>query len=300
VLCFHAYVRFERKDAMTRVTTFLGLLLVAGFVIAQQADRQPAAQRDPTARPAAPARDAEAPRETTSQRPWDRLMIQCLTTANKGEIAISKFAQRTSQNKEVQSFAAQMVKDHSGFLSKLQEFDTGAGARPAETPRGTTERESGAEPAPDATDPASPRAQRVKGRREAREAREERREERRESVAENRETIRSARGGGLVEKLIEINEEIGERCLATAERELEQKEGTDFDRCYIGMQVGAHLKMVDELSVFKNHASPNLQPLISQGLETSTQHLAHAKKLMQQLEKSGGAATARREGAKQE
>jgi predicted outer membrane protein len=281
---------------MMKVTTILGLFLLAGLVVAQEIDRQPAAPRA-----AAPPRDAALPRaEAAAQQPLDRLMVQCLTTANKGEVAISKFAQQKSQNKDVQSFAAQMVKDHSQFLSQLQQFDRGgASDSPAETPRGATERERGVDRTPGAADPTTPRAERAEGRREAREAREERREERRERVAEARETVRAARGG-LVEKLIEINEEIGQRCLATAQRELEQKEGTDFDRCYVGMQVGAHLKMVDELSVFKNHASPNLQAIISQGLETSTQHLAHAKKLHQQIEKSSGAATARREGATQE
>jgi predicted outer membrane protein len=279
---------------MTKALTFLGILLFAGLLVAQEAARQPAVQRDPAPRDVAPAREADSPRgEAADQRPLDRLMVQCLTTANKGEIAISKFAQQKSQNKEVQAFAEQMVKEHSQFLAQLERFSS-AGAGSAEPRRDATEREPAVDRTPGTADPASPRAERIEGRREVREAREERREERRERVAEVRDTVRAARGG-LVEKLIEINQEVGQRCVATAQRELDQKDGAEFDRCFMGMQVGAHLKMVDELSVFKNHASPNLQAILSQGLETSTQHLAHAKKLAQQLEKSSAAATAKRE-----
>ena len=85
--------------------------------------------------------------------------------------------------------------------------------------------------------------------------------------------------------LFEIRQEIDKQCLADAQRELEQLSGNDFDRCYTGMQVGAHMHLASELTVLKNHVtSPELKKGLEEASQTVAQHLDHAKKIMKQLE----------------
>jgi putative membrane protein len=85
--------------------------------------------------------------------------------------------------------------------------------------------------------------------------------------------------------LFEIRQEIDRQCLADAQRELEQLSGNDFDRCYVGMQVGAHMHLAAELTVLKNHVtSPELKKGLEDASQTVAQHLDHAKKIMKQLE----------------
>ena len=76
---------------------------------------------------------------------------------------------------------------------------------------------------------------------------------------------------------------------------LEQKPEAEFDKCYIGSQVMAHMAMVDTLEVFSRHASPELKSVLEKGKQTAQMHLDEAKKLEQQLEK--GAESGQRERA---
>jgi hypothetical protein len=55
------------------------------------------------------------------------------------------------------------------------------------------------------------------------------------------------------------------------------------------VQVMEHMGMVDKLEVFSRHASPELQAVLQEGLQTAQQHLEHAKQLHKQLEGQAGA-----------
>src|SRR6185312_13484256 len=59
-----------------------------------------------------------------------------------------------------------------------------------------------------------------------------------------------------------LKREIADQCLASAHRELDSKSGKEFDECYIGMQIGAHMYVVDAMTVFQRHASPELKQAI--------------------------------------
>jgi predicted outer membrane protein len=82
-------------------------------------------------------------------------------------------------------------------------------------------------------------------------------------------------------------QELGKQCLDTARRELEQKSGAEFDRCFVGMMIGDHMKANDMLTVFQRHASSDLASVFSEGQTTVKMHLDHAKEIAHRLE--GGA-----------
>jgi predicted outer membrane protein len=79
-------------------------------------------------------------------------------------------------------------------------------------------------------------------------------------------------------------QDLGQQCLQSAKRELEQKQGAEFDRCFMGMAVGAHMKANDMLTVFQQHASSSLKPVLSEGQKTVATHLQHAKDLAKKME----------------
>jgi predicted outer membrane protein len=89
-------------------------------------------------------------------------------------------------------------------------------------------------------------------------------------------------GGGL--NFVAISRELGQKCLESARRELQTKSGADFDRCYVNMQVGNHMHMVDMCEVFRNHASESLRAPIGDALRVAQQHLQHAKELAKKVE----------------
>src|SRR5205823_3852934 len=77
--------------------------------------------------------------------------------------------------------------------------------------------------------------------------------------------------------------QIGEQCLASVKQELGAKQGIDLDKCFMGQQIGAHLKVVDELKVLRNYASGQLRETLDKELQMAQTHLQQAKQIEQQL-----------------
>jgi predicted outer membrane protein len=255
---------------MSRWFLALGCLALPATVLAQQAERpeRPAERTPQTDRAAQPAQPNTV----------EGFFVECLTQANQAEVALGRIAEQRATDKEVQAFAEQMVKDHSAMLAKLQKLS------PNKSAATTTDRGE-AVPRRAVEDPAVDRAP----------------PERRVAPGTAPEGARTAAPGGRpasgqndLHAIAKINEEIHKRCLASAMEELEGKKGEEFDKCYTGMQIAAHQKMSDALAVLKNHVTtPELRQVITQGSETTQQHLSHAKNLMKSLDRA--TATAKRD-----
>jgi predicted outer membrane protein len=228
-----------------------------------------------------PERSAENRRERTTREDQpaqgqagqlDGQLAACLIIGNQKEVAVSRQAEQHLQHEDVKKFAQQMVQDHEKFATQLQQFAEQGGFQQAqlaidgtartgssdaitrsrtEPPRSTTERN------PNAPNPGASRA------------------------AARSEALDQQ---GTAQQLISIEREVAQQCVESATKMLNEKQGAEADRCYVGMQIGAHMGMVDKLEVFSRHASPELQAVLQQGLKTTQQHLDHAKKLAKQLE----------------
>jgi predicted outer membrane protein len=94
----------------------------------------------------------------------------------------------------------------------------------------------------------------------------------------------------------QIMDEVSQQNERSIERELSQKEGVQFDRCYLSLQVINHMWLIDALTVFERSASPSLQPILQEGLQAAQQHLTHAKALLSHME-SQSKSTAQRDSA---
>jgi predicted outer membrane protein len=90
--------------------------------------------------------------------------------------------------------------------------------------------------------------------------------------------------GGL--DWINVKKQIGQQCLTSVKQELSQKQGSEFDQCFMGQQIGAHMKVVDELKVLRNYASHDLQQKLDKELQTAQHHLQMAKQIEQKLKGS--------------
>jgi predicted outer membrane protein len=96
--------------------------------------------------------------------------------------------------------------------------------------------------------------------------------------------------------IVAVKQQIGEQCRKSALDELEKMKGPAFDRCYVGLQIGMHMHILDSLKVLSRYASPELDRLIDESEDSAQSHLEQAKRLMAALEKErqGGPRSARR------
>jgi predicted outer membrane protein len=216
----------------------------------------------------------------------DQQLAFCIHGACKNEIAIATFAQDRLQTEAAKQFAAKMVKEHSAGCEKVGQIagnlvdhsDHAApgGDRPdADRPAAAPRRESG-----EGEEPAAPRAG-VKvdaGEVEVQAGGARRAGARAAADVE----VRAGAAGGHVD-WIAIHKELGQKCLESTKKELAKHEGMDFDQAFMGQQLLAHMEMVDKLSVFKNHASPQLRQVIDSELQMATNHLNEARQIMEQM-----------------
>jgi len=201
----------------------------------------------------------------------DQQIAALLFGCARNEVEISKFAQEKATSEEVRNFAAMMVKDHTPGMEKLQQL---------------------AGPLASAHAPGTPGAA-VKKEEVREEVREVPREKaRREPVAprarvavEERTTVQAHPASF---DWVSVHNQIADQSLASTKAEFQKKSGAEFDRCFMGEQIMAHAKTLDELKVLRNYAGPELRKDIDETTAVATRHLAEAKKIAESLQGNAG------------
>ncbi|HTF90885.1 MAG TPA: DUF4142 domain-containing protein [Planctomycetota bacterium] len=229
----------------------LPIVFVSATVALTAFQQNPPSQTPPT--PRAPS-SLDGKDQRPEAKEADGILATWLVVGGDAEVALARIAAQKASDPEVKQFAQRMIDDHTQMGQKLQAFASAAGhkgeGQGADRPTDVSGNDR-KEPNP-AREASAPRAM-----------------------------------GGFDH--VALAQELGDQCLQTSRRELEQKQGADFDRCYIGMAVGGHMHTSDMLTVFQRHASSSLKPVLSDAQGTVTKHLQEAKDLMKKLEGKSGA-----------
>jgi predicted outer membrane protein len=257
---------YRQVDFTMRLFPILLLSAAAGTsfaaITAQQTPQgqkpTPQAQPTPQAR-TEPAQTLNA--SSQANKHDDAFLATWVLTANNNEVALSQLAQQKAQNAEVKAFAQKMVSDHQGAAQKLQSFASGPGLGKEPVGGPGDERISGTNPTGRPTEGAG-------------------------QTPAGRPVEASSGNMDISGKLdhVALLQEVGRQCLESHRRELEQKQGLEFDRCYMGMAVGMHMAMNDLLTVFQNHASGELKIAFADAQRVVQQHLNEAKQISKRLE----------------
>jgi len=201
----------------------------------------------------------------------DQQIAALLFGCARNEVEISKLAEEKGTSEEVRNFAAMMVKDHTPGMEKLQQLAGPlASAHAPGTPGAAVKKEEVREEVREEP--------RVKARREPAAPRGR-------AVVEERTTV-EARPAGF--DWVNVHQQIADQCLASTKAEFQKKTGAEFDRCYMGEQIMAHAKTLDELKVLRNYAGPELRKDIEETTKIATHHLAEAKKIAESLQGTAG------------
>jgi predicted outer membrane protein len=177
-------------------------------------------------------------------------LATCLTIAIEGEVAVSKIGAEKAQHADVKKFAEEMVKAHTDMIAKLQQADAANIA--AVDGRQATGAGANNSAAPDSN----------AGRRAA-----------------------SVEPSSIPDSpFISLKRELAAQCLQSKQEELGQKSGAEFDKCFMGAQLGMHMEAIDTMKVFSKHTSGELKSTIEEGIKTAQSHLEHAKSIKKTLE----------------
>jgi len=200
-------------------------------------------------------RQAPVPTNATSQNPaspattsGDAVLATWLHSCCTNEIAIASIAVKQTKNSDVRALAQKLIDDHTTYAAKLQPF-TGAAMTPGKTAEG------GKQVPTDGKNPTEA------------------------SVGRQHGATGAFDHAGLIR-------ELANKSLATETKALMAKPAAEFDRCFLTMQVGAHQRGMDMLTVFRTHASPSLATTIDEGTKV---YRSHHEQLLA-LQKTVGAA----------
>jgi uncharacterized protein (DUF305 family) len=91
-----------------------------------------------------------------------------------------------------------------------------------------------------------------------------------------------ANQGGI--DFLEAKREIAQNCLASAKQKWNEEGMTkECELGFVGAQLVAHHQMLETSKVLRRHASPELQKVIDQEIQTTESHMKQAEKLLHSL-----------------
>jgi predicted outer membrane protein len=181
----------------------------------------------------------------------NKAIAGCLLLGNQEEIALAEFAQSRAQNPRVKEFAQMMIQDHEQAVAKLTRVAPELAQQAASLREGRPG-QNGATPG--VTSPAS---------------------------------IGQTNASGAGNQVFELQKRITKECLQLTQQELGQKQGAEFDKCYMVSQVGAHIGMLAKLRGSQQFASGELKQVIQEAEQTVQKHLEHAKMIAKEVEQQG-------------
>jgi predicted outer membrane protein len=185
----------------------------------------------------------------------DNRVASCLILANLGEIELAKFGEENLEDGEAKQFAKMLVEDHQKLVKKLERFaPQAASIKLSSNQQQRSTQQTGTNITPGFDNPSSSQ----------------------QTVAQS----------PTDQKLFQIEKEAVQNCVSMTKEELQEKQGKDMDKAFVGCQIGSHIHMLASLKAAENNVSSELQQVIAKAQDKVQAHLDKAKQLMKEQEKS--------------
>jgi predicted outer membrane protein len=186
---------------------------------------------------------------------------------NYAEVELSKLAAEKASSDQVKQFAQTMVKAHTQYGEKLKQFAPGA------TDQLSSEGAAGIRPGA----PGQIRGQAGAGQAGA-------------GQAGAGQLGAGQAGGQWQAQLLQIGQKCTQNKLQLTKEMLEDKQGAEFDKGYIGTQVAAHINALATHRALEGVGSEEFQQVVQEGTQHIEQHLKQAQAICETLESQPGQA----------
>ncbi len=202
-------------------------------------------------------------------------LATCWALDNQEEVILAKFAQEKSKNEDVTNFAKMIAEEHQSCLKKLSKFAPEASREgflsdnkqdPLKSRNDSTSIDNRTSVQPDKLNP---------------------------NGVSNQNHSTTATGTTGID-MMQLQREIAQQCISDSKKYLSAKNGEEFDKCFVGMQIAKHAAMHTKLVVLQRHTSDEMQQMVSEGIQSTEKHMKAAESLMAKLDKSDSDSTARK------
>lgn len=187
------------------------------------------------------------------EKMFQRHIAGCMALGNHEEVALGNFAKERASNDEVKAFADTMIKEHHEANETLMKNGL---LPPMIAECIHEEHEKNAD---------------------------EKKESASEEEEEKSEEMKAKDGGHRGGNLLKIEVQAAKNCLGLVKKELSELKGADFDKAYMGMQIGAHIGMLAKLQAVEPYATGELKQMVQDAIEKTQKHLDEAKNICKKL-----------------
>jgi predicted outer membrane protein len=177
-------------------------------------------------------------------------LAACFALDNQEQIILAKFAQGKTKNKDVIEFTKMIAEEHQACLKKLSKF------------------------APEASKEGYLVATQV----------EQSRPSEGSPLAAASPSVKTGDAAAPGIDMIQLQRELAQQCIMDSQKYLSTKEGEEFDKCFVGMQIAKHASMRTKLIVSQRHTSDQLQQIVLDGIQVTEKHMKAAEDLMAKLD----------------
>jgi len=236
----------SNQELIMRLQLILALLMAGSLA--------PAFLQEPQKRPTDTGQTTTPGQASTSRNQStdkDGFLAGWILVDLRNGMALAQLGQEKAQDPEVKRFAQQMVEDHRKLAEQIRPyvgagFSTSTSIDTGRTPSGTSSDGQG-----------------------------------RDDSKEGRDFSKDVRD--FKEGKAMLIEELGQQCFESARKELQDHTAADFDRCFVGMAYGGHMKANDMLVVFQRHATGDFKQKLDAARSTVSMHMDQAKELMRKF-----------------
>jgi predicted outer membrane protein len=216
--------------------------------------------------------------ENAAAASLDSHIADCLQLANQEEIALTRWSLERTQNPQVREFAEKLIEEHTAFGQKLAKFSPRPAAEFSTAATTGTNQPPQRREAANAGSPQRPAPANAGERRPE------------ESAA----PYHGAAEDDLAGQMHALARRMAAECLQITQSDLSQKEGDEFDKCFLGVQIAMHNGMLAKLKASEGYVSAEFQSVLQEATMATQQHKDHAVQLMEQIAAASGSAGADR------
>jgi len=208
----------------------------------------------------------------------ENIITKKLMIENKAEVEIAQIGVDKASSDEVKKFAQTLVNDHRQLGEELKQFHgSHVSDRAGSADQRNLERRDGTKPV------ESQRNVSQAGSIKTSDVKSERTQP--DGAIANREGVQGG-NQSVAAQVANITEKACKNHLEMVRKELEGRDGKEFDMAFVGMQIASHTRAVAEMQALEGVGSKELQQVVQKAEKHMTSHLDQAKQLADRLKDS--------------